>query len=136
MSLRDSLIPVVDGVRQAILVEATGLRFRSVKIRTRTWSGTEPGGGEHVDELADLEPRPRVRDPDPRLVASSAGTYVDGDRIVDRVSATYTRAQLEGTPGPAQLVHWLIDDVEYTLVQLEERTFEWRAHLRPLRGRG
>lgn len=117
MGLRDELIAVVDEIRQDILVDETGLRLHVVETRLRSWSGGQPGKGTPTDTTVELEPRPRVRPPAPRLIAESGGKVQDGDRILDRISATYDEADLTGGTLAAG-TEWaiLIDDEPYRVV--------------------
>lgn len=130
MTLRDELQPVVDESRQ--LVADLGFRVYAVTVRVRTWDGGEIGRGETDDADTVLSPPPKVASPSPRLVFAAPGKYEDGDRIVSRISRSYTEDELTGgAPDVDQEVCWLIDDDEYVLVgQPEKRPLEWRAHLR------
>lgn len=130
MTLRDDLVPVVDETRA--IVDELGFRPYIVVVRTRTWSGSEPGRGSVTNSDLTLSPKPKVADVPERLVHGSAGKYESGDRIVSRISATYTRAQLDGGAIAANKeVVWLIDGVEYMLVgEPEERPLEWRVTVR------
>lgn len=47
LTLRDSLLPVVDTIRG--IPGLLGLRLFSVSVHTRTWSGTRAGAGSSVD---------------------------------------------------------------------------------------
>ncbi len=136
MPFRDDLIAIVDDVRQSVLVDCTQRRFRAVTLRRVTWAGTELGdrGPDDEDPLVlDIEviPRPRVRDLEPRLVQHQGGVFERGDRIVDRVSATYTEAQLTGRPleRNEQLL-WVVDGDTYVVVSVTEGYVGWRVHLR------
>jgi hypothetical protein len=134
MTLRSDLIPVVDETRT--LVEDLGLRLHTVATRKRTWAGAEIGLGAATDVDATLDPVPKVKEPSPRLVAAAPGTYESGDRIVAKISASYTKAQLDGgTLGAAEEWHILIDGDPYRVVAVDERAFEWRLHCRKLTGR-
>ena len=131
MTIRDCLIPCVDGARS--LVDDLGLRRHIVKVRYREWDG-EPGVSSFSDSILRLVPKPLVSDPGPSKVHEAAGHYETGEREVTKISPTYTRAQLEG---PLDLpentfVSWLIDDEPYELIRLDEDNFEWRARVRRL----
>jgi hypothetical protein len=130
VSLRDDLVPVVDESRA--LVEELGFRPYVVKTRQRTWSGAEVGRGTATDVDTTLDPAPKVQDVPERLVHGSPGRYESGDRLVTRISATYTRAQLDGGSLAANVEWmWLIDGVEYAVIgEPEERPLEWRVQLR------
>ena len=117
MALRDDLIDIVDEVRDDILVDLTGMRLHTVSTRSRVWSGSEIGRGTPTDTTTELLPRPRVRPPAPRQIAESGGKVLDGDRIIDRISATYDEADLTGGTLAAG-TEWaiLIDDEPYRVV--------------------
>lgn len=135
MSLRDDLIPLVDEVRGDIVDGVAGLRLHTVVVRTRTWSGGERGRGTATDVDVTLDPKPKVLDPSPRWRAAEPGRFEDGDRVVDKVSATYTRAQLDGgTLASNAEVLWLIDGDPYRVVSVDEHYLAWRVQLRRMRG--
>jgi len=134
MTLRDDLIPVVDETRQ--LIDDLGLRLYTVKTRRRTWDGGAPGAGSSSDVDVTLDPRPKVKEPSPRMVAAAPGTYETGDRVVHRISADYTKAQLDGGAiADDEEWHVLIDGYPYRVVSTLEKAFEWRIHCRRLTGR-
>lgn len=136
MSIRDDLIPLVDEVRAEIVDEVAGLRLSTVVVRTRTWSGAELGRGMATDADLELAPRPRVRDPDPRWRSAAAGKFEDGDRVVDKVSATYTQDELDGGGLAAGAeVFWLVDDEPYRVIGVDEKYLGWEVHLRRMRSR-
>ena len=121
MTLRDDLIPVVDGARA--LVGDLGLRPREVKIRTiaRTGTGLAAIGTETTTDVT-LEPTPRVRD-SPAIVSRVTGRVDGGDVVIDQISLTYDRSDLD-PPGDSV---WLVGGAEYRLVQLlePERGSSW-----------
>jgi hypothetical protein len=129
-TLREDLVPVVDEMRT--LVGDLGLRRFTVVTRKRTWSGSEVGRGTVTDVDTTLAPIPRVRPPSPHLIATSGGKVEEGDRIVDRISATYSEDALTGgSLTNSQDVLWLIDGDAYHLVgKPEKQTFGWRVQLR------
>lgn len=108
MAVRDNVLKPIDKARA--IVANLGLRRYTVTIRRRAWSGGAPGAGvaTHTDLL--LSPTPRVRALAPREVASSGGTYEEGDYRVDKITPTflgpppggYTPAQLNPEPGAAE----------------------------------
>jgi len=130
VTFRDDLQPDVDDARG--IIDEFGLRPFTVVVRTRTWDGGRPGIRNSTDVDLTLSPVPRVRDPSPRLVFAAPGKYEDGDRIVDRISRSYTLEQLTGGALAAgQEVFWLIDGEPYRVVEVPlERNFEWMVHLR------
>lgn len=125
MGIRDDLISVVDDLRRDIVDEAFEMRLDSVVVRTVYWSGTEPGRGtKSVSDLT-LDPVPKVSNPGPKLRAAEPGKYEDGDVTVTRISATYTRDQLEGV--------WLVNGKSFRVVSIDEEYLQWRVHLRAMR---
>lgn len=129
MALRDDLIPVVDEVRD--LVVDLGLRLHSVVVRTTTWTGTTVGLGASSASDLTLTPLPRVRGISARRLALAPGRFQQGDRIVDRISATYTADQLGGGLAPNEERVWLIDGDAYQLMgEPTERMLGWEVTLR------
>jgi hypothetical protein len=137
MGLRDDLITLVDEIREDIIDDLAELRLHTVRTVLRTWTGAQPGLGTATDTKVDLAPKPRVRAPSPRLVTAAPGKFEEGDRVVDRVSATYTEAQLTGgTLTAKQEWWWEVDGDAYRVVaQPEKRYLDWRVHLRRMRTR-
>lgn len=135
MSLRDSLITLVDTIRDQVVDEAVGLRLHVVKTRLRVWSGGELGRGTATNTDTTLDPKPKVNLITPRLVQASGGKYLDGDRVVEKISATYTEAQLDGgTVATGREFYWLIDDEPYEVVSKPRKGFlGWSIILRPRR---
>lgn len=133
MTLRDDLVPVVDQARA--ILEGLGLRVHPVVVRRRTWSGGAPGRGTVTDAELTLEPRPRVSTALPRWASRPAGWTEDHDLVVDRLSLTYTRAQLEEAE-PGEELRWLVGEEEYVLAgPIQERLLSWEVALRRVRGR-
>lgn len=137
MALRDDLVTLVDEVRDQVIDQEVGLRLFTVQTRLRTWSGAEVGRGTATDTDTDIDPKPKVQSPSPRLVAAAPGKFEEGDRLVSRISATYTEDDLTG--GTLAAKHefcWLIDGDPYRVVgKPEKRYLEWRMHLRRMRDR-
>lgn len=135
-TIRDDIYPVVDAIRDEVVDEVAGLRLHDVVVVTRTWSGGERGRGTPTEEPLALTPRPRVRDPNPRERMAEAGRFEDGDRVVDKISVAYTRAQLDGGQiGSAAEVFWTISGVPYRVVQVTEKFLQWEVQLRVMRTR-
>lgn len=131
MSLRTDLIGVVDDARS--IVADLGLRARTVTVRTITRGATGLASlttAPTVDDLV-LEPTPRVRG-EPSKYSRKAGLWKQGDVLVDRISASYERSDLD--PGGDSV--WLVDGAEYRLVSLagpeQGQQWEWVALLRPV----
>lgn len=125
-SIRDDLVGVVDEARAEI--ESLGLRVRGVAV-VHVTKETAPDQlvPTKLEQVVALSPRPRVRQSS-AWVGGEAGKMQSGDLVVDRISATYTREQLD-PPGDG---HWLIDDEPYRVVSCEERFSQWVVRLRRL----
>jgi hypothetical protein len=87
-TLRDDLLPVIDDIRK--LPGEFGLRRYTVTLRRRVWSGTYAGEGSPTDTDTIVSPTPRVRVLTTEEVASSGGTYREGDFKVDSMTPPYT----------------------------------------------
>jgi len=124
MTLRSDLISVVDDARS--IVDDFGLRQRVVKVITvtRASTGLASIGTTPTTSALTIDPRPRVSDLT-RAVATAPGIDEQGDFRVTKISAAYTRAQLD----PGGNSTWTVDDRPCRLVKLEQRNFEWRATL-------
>lgn len=138
MTLRDDLIPVIDFGRQ--LAADLGLRRHSVTVRLVTWSG-EPGDGAPTNTDLVLSPPPKVDDRPERIRWSAPGQVEEGDRLVSRISATYTREQLGGVPQDGEDWRWILTDesgsVEYVAASVaEQKSFGWKVYLRRRGGVG
>ena len=134
-TLREDLQADLDDARQDIA--DLGLRQRAVSVRTVTAAATGLAALTALPTYSDLElePTPRVTGSQDRI-SRAGGTYEQGDLLVDKISATYTEAQLN--PGGASV--WIVDGDEYRLVNLAgpERgsQWEWSALLRRTRHAG
>ena len=136
MSIRNDLIPLIDDVRDEVVDGIAGLRRCDVAVVTRTWSGASRGLGTATNTSIAIEPRPRVRDPSPQRVIAEAGRFEQGDRLVDKISASYAQVDLDGgTLGATVELYWTIDDAPYRVVRVTERYLSWEVQLRPMRGR-
>lgn len=133
MSLRDDLVPVVDDVRE--MIDDLGLRLHTVQTRRITWSGGAPGLGDATVTDVALSPAPKVRNPSPRERVAEPGRFEEGDRLVEKISATYTEADLDGGAiADAEEFYWLIDGDPYRVVGKPlERFLGWTVQLRRMR---
>lgn len=125
MSLATDLIPVLDSART--LIDTLGYRPKSVIVRVTTRAGTGLAaiGTETHSDLT-LTPRPRVRRA-LSIEAQSAGLTEVGDYIIDRISLTYTEAQLRKASGEWC---WRVDGDDCKLISLDRQASEWRAVVR------
>lgn len=111
-SLVDSLVEVVDGLRDA-LHPAFGVRQYRAFVVTRTWDGGRIGDGLATDEEIEIEPRPRCREPGDGYRLDHAGRAEAFDLVLEEVSLTYTEAELGGgTIAAGVEVFWRIEDAE------------------------
>ena len=146
--LQADLVGCVDAARQ--IVDDFGLRVEVVEVITVQWSGI-PGVGlpndyeyglgtsTQVSRVA-LTPKPLVSSPRPRLVAANPGRYLEGDRIISKLSRTYLKADLTLPPdaggGEKLERYFLIDGLPYRQInELEKLSFEWIIHVRRMRDR-
>lgn len=95
MTLRTSLLPVVDNARR--LLDNLGLRTNMVTRRLRTWASGEIGrpmpatvNVDYTDEDITLDPSPKVRRVSAQEVASSGGRYEDTDLVVGPITPAYS----------------------------------------------
>lgn len=106
MTLRDDLLPQIEALRA--IPGRLGFRpYTSVALRTRTWSGAEPGDGTPTDVSLSLTTggQPvKFRQITSREVAASAGRYTDADFVVGPLTPQHP-APGGGTAGytPAQI---------------------------------
>lgn len=92
MTLRDELLPTVDELRG--LFSEFGVARYTVTIRRSVWSGGKPGIGAptHTDTpiVTSTGGSPLVEQVSAREVASSGGTYREGDLRVRGITPRYT----------------------------------------------
>lgn len=141
MSLRDELLPLVTLGNQ--LGDDFGVNRHAVTIRLRTWSGGAPGIGTATNTDLAITPRPKVKALSPREIASSGGTFTDGDlRIApippQHVGGGFTPAQLQPAPAANQdVVVVLVDDQQTTLATIVvadfSKPFRYELVVRPRR---
>lgn len=136
MSLRTDLIPIVDDLRREVVDVTAGLRLDDVFVRTRSWSSGQVGRGTYTDATFTLDPRPAVREPEPRRDGAEPGKFEAGDRVVERISLQHTRTQLgDGVVSAGCEVEWLIGTEAYELVSLDEQFLQYKAVVRRKRDR-
>lgn len=136
MSLRDDLIPIVDDLRREVVDVTAGLRLDDVLVRTRVWSSGQVGRGSYTDTDFVLDPRPAVREPEPRKDGAEPGKFEMGDRVIERISLQHTRTELGDGPVSAGCeVFWLVNNEAYRLVSLDEQFLQWKAVVRRMRDR-
>ena len=146
--LRAALTPCIDEARQ--IIDDLGLRPETVEILTLEWGGFPPGLIDVDDQFGlgvstqisrvVITPKPLVSKPHPRLVAADPGKYLEGDRIVSKITRTLLESDLDdpadGGGGEKRERYFLIDGREYRRVREPEiHNFEWVIHLTRMRKR-
>lgn len=92
MNLRDEVLDAFAEGRG--VAEELGLRRFHTYVRRRTWrsgsslpwSTSAPGRGYPCDAEVRLTPAPKVEDVSVRMIASSGGTYRDGDLLLTKIT--------------------------------------------------
>lgn len=132
MTLRDDLEPIIDQTRQ--IIEDLGFRPYVVKVITRTWDGGEIGSGSPENEELEIEPSPKVSYPTPNMMYKSGGSILEGDRLVTKISRSYTQEELDGgTLADNVELIWTVNDEEYRLVrEPQKKNLEWQCLLRKM----
>ena len=146
--LRADIAPCVDEARQ--IIDDLGLRPEVVEILTLEWSGLPPsfvdvdhqfglGVSTQISRVV-ITPRPVVSKPHPRLVAADPGKYLEGDRVVSKITRTLLESDLDDPPdgggGEKRERYFLIDGRPYRRVREPEiHNFEWVLHLTRMRDR-
>lgn len=131
IAFRDCMIDLVDECR-TMIDEEFCLRLYAVSTVLRVYASGEVGRGSYVDTETVFDPRPRVKEPTPFLLRSEGGSYESGDRIVDKLSATLTLAQLTGGKLAAgSAFFWLLDGEKYTVsAEPAKRYVGYQVHLK------
>ncbi len=105
MTLRDDLLPALDGARA--ICDELGLRQNAVAIVLRTWASgeietpsTQTAGTDYTDVTIRLVPNPKVRRVTQREIASSGGRYETADIVIGPMTPAFagggnTVAQLD-----------------------------------------
>jgi hypothetical protein len=97
-TLRDALLPLVDGLRG--LPGLFGLRLHVASILVRTWSGPRVGEGVSTDVTSGLKidrslANVKVRNVRQHEVIASGGLYTDQDLVVGPITPPYTGSTLD-----------------------------------------
>lgn len=139
MSLRTSLLPIVEACRTIAGTTGLDIRTAQLTIRTRTWSGGRAGVGTPTDSNLVLPQRYKVVQLSAREIASSGGLYQLEDLRVGPITPAqggsgYSLAQLvpSGADG-VEILYVLSGAVvgEYALVQANTtRPFRYELVLR------
>lgn len=142
LTLRDKLLPTIDRLRE--LPDAFGLRRYTVTLRRRRWASGVVGRDEKYSWVdVAITPKPRVRLLSTEEVASSGGTFTNGDMRVDKITPKYLVPFLGGyAPDDLKLVPKAGEDVcillegddgkgEYQIVQIKiDRAFTYSLVVR------
>jgi hypothetical protein len=131
VTVRDNILPILDNARG--IVANLGLRRYSVTIRRRTWSGSKPGLGIATNDDLVLTPTPRVRLVSAREIASSGGTYQEGDFRIDRITPRFTSPTVGGYT-PEQIKPAITDPADDLVVVLagDEQLVKICTHVGPV----
>jgi hypothetical protein len=117
-------------------VEDLGLRPYVVEILTVSWPGERGLGVATEASRVLIQPAPVVSDPTPRMVSAAPGKFERGDRVISKVSRTYTAADFPDSAGATEERYFLLNGDPYRMVSEPEiRNFEWRLHVRRMRKR-
>ena len=95
MTLRDDLLPILDGVARR-LPDTLGFRGESLTVRVRTWSGGAVRLGVPTDSDLLITPRPKLtRSPDGRgfIVEGITPAYSGGGYTYEQIRPTLTTGQ-------------------------------------------
>lgn len=129
-TIRDALIPIVDGLRRDIVDEVAGLRVHTVVRRIVTYgSGSVVGDGaptSTVDFTFDPVPRVRSLSQIRRTQHEFGKPPEEGDIFLDRVSVVVTEVVVNAN----QDLFYLVDNEPYRLINVEERYLDRVLHLR------
>lgn len=103
---------------------------------TRTWQGEEVGSGEYTDDTVRIYPTPRLKEYGHDVRISEGGSIKQGDIILKGLSKeNYEETDLECTTlSPNVEKFWLIDDKEYTTINVKERMLTFDVQLRKRSG--
>ena len=103
---------------------------------TRTWQGEEVGSGEYTDDKVRIYPTPRLKEYGHDVRISEGGSIKQGDIILKGLSKeNYEETDLECTTlSPNVEKFWLIDDKEYTTINVKERMLTFDVQLRKRSG--
>jgi hypothetical protein len=105
---------------------------------TRRWSGSEIGEGEFVDEKVRMLPTPGFREFGNDVRLNEAGAIKQGDIILKGISKVNypTEKDLDCSSADASTERfWLIDDKEYTTINIKESYLTWDVQVRKRSGR-
>lgn len=131
MTVRDGILPIIDNARG--IIANLGLRRYTATIRRRTWPGGRPGSGNAVNTDLVITPTPRVRVVSAREIASSGGTYQEGDYRIDRITPRYTGATSGGyTPEQLKPVITAADEDVVVVLAGDEQLVKVCAFVGPV----
>ena len=128
MTLRTSLLPVVETLRALTGPGVLDIRTVQLTIRTRVWSGGFIGEGVAVDSDLVLPKNYRVENLTSKEIASSGGRFEDGAVKVGPITPDfgtggYTPAMLrpEPTTDDTEVIYMLSGQISgnYALAQLQ-----------------
>jgi hypothetical protein len=131
MSIRTSLIKVVDAARAIAGPTGVDARVNQLTIRTRTWSGSRLGVGTASDSDLVLPARYPIRLITSQEIVAAPGLYEIGDILVDHitpfdgVSVGYTPEDLKPTvtTNNVEIIYVITGEHAGTYRCLELRTY-------------
>lgn len=99
---------------------------------TRSWSGDELGEGVAQDDKVRILPTPRLKEYGNDVRIAEGGSIKQGDIILKGISKeNYSEEDLECTTSSSNVERfWLIDDKEYTTINIRERYLTYEVQLR------
>lgn len=107
-TVRDDLVPAVDDARA--IVDGMGLRRRAVGVVSRTYTG-EGITMVPTDTVLLISPRPKIDTVSTRQAAADAMLNV-GDLCISKISATYTRADIDPAASGTTESFYRINDLD------------------------
>lgn len=105
---------------------------------TRHWSGEEIGAGEFRDEKMRMLPTPGFKEYGHDVRLNEAGSVKQGDIILKGISKVNypSEKDLDCSSSDASIERfWLIDDKEYTTINVKESYLTWDVQVRKRSGR-
>lgn len=133
MSVIDDLRPTVHsllGIRDQL-----GAALATVKIVTRTWSGTEAGEGTAAETSVTLSPSPKVVNYSHSIRLQQGGAVKQGDLVLKQISKTQfaSQAQVDGSSAARNVEKFFeVGGQLYQAISVTEDHFWWNVQVRRL----
>lgn len=129
----DDVLSITDDVLG--LRDDLGAALKTVKIITRTWTGTEPGDGTMSEAAATMLPTPWIVSLDNNYKMLEAGLAQQGDIMLKTVSkqSYATRADVDCTTNAKNVEKFYeVGGILYKPIQVHEDYVTWNIQLRRL----